>query len=392
MSRRPVTERGSRTVEALLEGAAEVFARKGYHAASVAALCRAGGLANASFYQYFKDKRQIWDALVDRGRDRVREALAGARGLEETSSRLLEAFQASGTSVQVFREAEFLDGPAGVRAFYDPILEALQEALAVDEPTAWCVLGAHLFVALRYGIWSGTAIPGPARQAVLELCRFGLSPTPTDRWRDTTLPAPPRAGAASPPLERADRTRTALLDAARECFARKGYPATRVAEITLQAGVAQGTFYVYFPAKRDILAHLLNEIREDLTARVARVNRGVEDRLERERRNLLVFLDTMTHQAEIYGIVREAEFAEPSIGRGYYETIASAYAEAFEAAGDRGEVRPAWPEGLAWAVMGVAHTAGLRWVLWEGGRAAPVEAVQRTLRFLMNGLEAGGND
>lgn len=382
-----MTERGNRTVEALLDRAAEVFARKGYHATSVAAICREGGLANASFYQYFPDKRAVFDALVHRGRDFFRDALAEARSLEDLSTGLLDAFQEHGRTVQVFREAEFLDGQAGARAFYDPILGRLREVLGVDEATAWCILGAHLFVALRFGIWSGTAIPASARRTVLELTRQGLSPTPTDLWRVPSLPRPLPDEALAEPRERADRTRAALLEAARECFARKGYAATRVAEITMLAEVAQGTFYVYFPGKRDLLAHLLNEIREDLTRRVARANEGVEDRLERERRNLLVFLGSMERRADIYRIVREAEFSEPPIGRGYYETIAEAYGQAFRAAQARGEVRPLPPDELAWAVMGVAHTAGQRWVLWEDGRSAPPEAVLSTMGFLMNGLQ-----
>lgn len=390
MARRPVTGRGARTAEALLDRAAEVFSAKGYHATSVAAICRAGGLANASFYQYFPDKRTVFDALVVRGRDLFRQALAEAGTLDDLSAALLDAFQEHGRTVQVFREAEFLDGEAGARAFYDPILARLREVLGVDEATAWCILGAHLFVALRYGIWSGAAIPVEARRTVLEFCRAGLAPEPTDLWRNLELPRTAEAEAEAP-QDRADRTRAALRDAARDCFARKGYPATKIAEITLQAEVAQGTFYVYFPGKRDILAHLLDEIREDLTARVARVNQGVEDRLERERRNLIVFLSTMERRADIYRIVREAEFSEPAIGRGYYETIAAAYGEAFRAAQSRGEVRQLPPEELAWAVMGVAHTAGQRWVLWEDGHSAPPEAVRGTLRFLMNGLRNGRN-
>ena len=50
----------------------------------------------------------------------------------------------------------------------------------------------------------------------------------------------------------ADR-RTELLSAARSVFARKGYEGATVSEIVGRAGVAQGTFYLYFPGK-DALA------------------------------------------------------------------------------------------------------------------------------------------
>ena len=45
------------------------------------------------------------------------------------------------------------------------------------------------------------------------------------------------------------RTRAALLEAARELFSERGYHQTRVDEITGRAGVATGTFYLYFKDK-----------------------------------------------------------------------------------------------------------------------------------------------
>ena len=47
--------------------------------------------------------------------------------------------------------------------------------------------------------------------------------------------------------------RQALLDAARDLFAKKGYEETTIAEIAQAAGVAVGTVYLYFHNKHDIL-------------------------------------------------------------------------------------------------------------------------------------------
>jgi AcrR family transcriptional regulator len=47
--------------------------------------------------------------------------------------------------------------------------------------------------------------------------------------------------------------RRAILDAARELFARQGYEETTIAEIARDAGVAVGTVYLYFQNKHDIL-------------------------------------------------------------------------------------------------------------------------------------------
>jgi TetR/AcrR family fatty acid metabolism transcriptional regulator len=53
--------------------------------------------------------------------------------------------------------------------------------------------------------------------------------------------------------------RDRILEAAVKVFARKGYFAARVADIAGQAGVADGTIYLYFRNKEDILVSLFDE-------------------------------------------------------------------------------------------------------------------------------------
>lgn len=56
-----------------------------------------------------------------------------------------------------------------------------------------------------------------------------------------------------PALGKRDRTRAQLLDAATKVFAARGFEAAAVQEIAAVAGVANGTFYNYFPTKESIL-------------------------------------------------------------------------------------------------------------------------------------------
>lgn len=50
-----------------------------------------------------------------------------------------------------------------------------------------------------------------------------------------------------------------LLAAALDCFAEKGFAATRMEEIARRAGVAKGTFYLYFPSKEAVFEALVRE-------------------------------------------------------------------------------------------------------------------------------------
>ena len=62
------------------------------------------------------------------------------------------------------------------------------------------------------------------------------------------------------PRRRSDDKRHRILQAATRVFARKGYFGARVSEIAKRAGVADGTIYLYFKGKEDILVALFDEV------------------------------------------------------------------------------------------------------------------------------------
>ena len=63
-------------------------------------------------------------------------------------------------------------------------------------------------------------------------------------------------------------TRRRLLGAARALFADRGYDATRPQDIAREAGVAVGTFYLYFGHKREAFLAFTEEVGEELMAGV----------------------------------------------------------------------------------------------------------------------------
>ncbi len=69
---------------------------------------------------------------------------------------------------------------------------------------------------------------------------------------------------------RLDR-RAAILAAARGVLAEKGFEATRISEIVARAGVAQGTFYLYFPSKLSLILALAEDMNTRLLASVQQV-------------------------------------------------------------------------------------------------------------------------
>jgi len=68
----------------------------------------------------------------------------------------------------------------------------------------------------------------------------------------------------APPSRRGQRTRAALVTAARSIFERDGFLDARITDITAEANVASGTFYTYFDDKEAIFAAVIESLEEDM--------------------------------------------------------------------------------------------------------------------------------
>lgn len=70
--------------------------------------------------------------------------------------------------------------------------------------------------------------------------------------------------------------RASLIDAGRWAFAHDGYDRATIEHIAREAGVARGTFYLYFPDKLAILKAITQPWVDDLVALVPGVRAGLE--------------------------------------------------------------------------------------------------------------------
>lgn len=78
--------------------------------------------------------------------------------------------------------------------------------------------------------------------------------------------------------------RSLIADAAIEVFADKGFHQARVSDIAKRAGVADGTIYLYFKNKEDLLLSIFEQKMDELLTGLGQVLEGVSDPVERIRR------------------------------------------------------------------------------------------------------------
>lgn len=193
----------------------------------------------------------------------------------------------------------------------------------------------------------------------------------------------------TPVTEKGRATRRALLSAAEEVFGEAGYNGASVAEIVRRAGVAQGTFYVYFPDKKSAFEELVRVLNHDMRRHLSTATDGLENRVDMERAGFEAFFEWVSEHRALYKLVREAEFVDPEIYRWHYDTLAEGYTRGLREAMGRGDIAgDVDPNVVAHVLMGIAEFLGGRWVIVDH-RQPTVEELSGVMRFVGRGLGNG---
>ncbi|HEY3609897.1 MAG TPA: TetR/AcrR family transcriptional regulator [Pseudonocardiaceae bacterium] len=183
-----------------------------------------------------------------------------------------------------------------------------------------------------------------------------------------------------------DRSRLRILDAAEKVFAELGFHAASIVKITEAAGVAQGTFYLYFESKQAIFEEVLLDLNHRVRQAMAAGSRGASSRAEAERGGFLGFFRFTAEHPALYRVIRQAEFVAPALLERHYATIADGYVAGLRKAMADGEIAPADPEVVAWALMAVGEMIGMRWVLWPHAAEIPPAVFEETMNFVARAL------
>jgi AcrR family transcriptional regulator len=181
------------------------------------------------------------------------------------------------------------------------------------------------------------------------------------------------------------RTRGRLLTAAEEVFLAHGYHEASIVKITEAAGVAGGTFYLYFSGKRQIFDELVEDLNRRVRHAMVSASGKEKTRAAAERAGFAAFFRFTAEHPALYRVVRQAEQVSPGVMRLHYQRLLEGYVEGLSAAMDNGEIVRADPEVMAWALMGIGEMIGMRWVLWEGGdcpAAVPDEVFDEVIGFV----------
>ena len=182
--------------EQVLRSAMEVFAHKGYHATSVGDIIKRARIARGTFYLYFENKHQIFEAILEMALQGLVSRLQRIE-LSPQSPPPLEQLRANVSRVIAFllsereltqillRHAEGLDAEFDRRlsAFYDTIMDLVDGVLRAGQQMALvrpcdrrivaaCILGSVKEVMAR--VTSGAGHTPDLEVVINEVVNFGL--------------------------------------------------------------------------------------------------------------------------------------------------------------------------------------------------------------------------
>ncbi len=198
---------------------------------------------------------------------------------------------------------------------------------------------------------------------------------------------------ASPPARRAGDKRERILDAAVRVFAKSGFHATRVSEVAKAAGVADGTIYLYFRSKDELLVSLFEDRVERLLAFMARELPKRPDARERLRAVIELQLGLLEGERELAEVItvilRQStklmkEYAAPRFME-YLDAIARVVAEGQASGQFRTDVSPGL---VARATFGALDGIVLTWALGRAEHGALGRAAKQLADILLRGLAA----
>lgn len=183
-------------------------------------------------------------------------------------------------------------------------------------------------------------------------------------------------------------TRQKLLRAAEEVFGKKGYYETSIVNISQEAKVAQGTFYNYFPSKKDIFDELIRSYSRDLRIAIKEEMESNSSFEEAQRKGFFAFFSWVRNHPNLYSIVQQAIVVDQELFRWYYEKLANGFLKSLSQGMDAGEFKELDQETVAYCLMSIGQFLGMRWVYWEK-KDVPEETFDAAMTLIFEGLKKG---
>lgn len=190
--------------------------------------------------------------------------------------------------------------------------------------------------------------------------------------------------------ERASEARETIFRAATQVVGKYGYADASINRITETAGIAQGTFYLYFESRQVLFDELLPHVGKDMLHFIRDRVKGAKDVLDTEEKGFRAFFEYMKENPGFFRILNEAEVAAPVAHKTHFKFLTDHYVESLERGLKSGEISRfdrSELETLTYVLMSARSYLYLRYVKNATEHASlPEKVIQTYMKIVRGGL------
>jgi len=183
-----------------------------------------------------------------------------------------------------------------------------------------------------------------------------------------------------------------IIQAATHVFASKGFYNSKVSDIASEADVADGTIYLYFKNKDDILISIFEYSMDTFIGSVERTLQGIKDPIEKLHRFIFLHLELVQNNQDVAQVLQielrqSSKFMKEYAATKFmdYLNIISKILEEGQSGGVfKKEINPMIVKR---AIFGAVDEMALEWVLMKKKKYSMQEVADQICRMLTEGLK-----
>ncbi|MCP4869681.1 MAG: TetR/AcrR family transcriptional regulator [Proteobacteria bacterium] len=187
--------------------------------------------------------------------------------------------------------------------------------------------------------------------------------------------------------------RRQILEAAVGVFAKQGFHKSRVSDVARAAEVADGTIYLYFKSKDDILISIFEETMADMIERVQLAIESHSDPLDQLREFALFHMRNVEEHRDVAKVLQvelrlSSTFMKeykPTRLQQYMDIIGRLISEGKEAGVIRADVNPIIARR---AFFGALDEIAMQWILTPNARYGLNESAEQIAELFVRGLQS----
>ena len=177
-----------------------------------------------------------------------------------------------------------------------------------------------------------------------------------------------------------------IIEAADNEFYVHGYENTTIANITSAAGMAVGTFYLYFKDKLSLYHYILFDYQDRLRRYIQARIGNCDSRPEKEKLGLMAWLEFINDNPRTYNIIWQSLIIDKKLFVDYYSKFTRSYERGLT--NDKSQLNEIDFKTLSLALMGISSFLGLRSMLEDDKKLTP-EEIEKMANDIMKILKEG---